>query len=124
MEAKEVYLRRGITNHHGGVVRVGEYLYGTSGAALVCLDFKTGTVVWRERGVGKGSLMAADGHLYVRNANGEIALVEATPVGYHEKGRFQQPERSDFPAFTHPVVANGRLYLRDADMLFCYAVQP
>jgi outer membrane protein assembly factor BamB len=123
VEAKEVYRLRGMTNHHGGVIRIGDYLYGTGGAALVCLEFKTGKVVWKERGVGKGSIMAADGHLYVRGQNGAVALVEATPEGYKETGRLQQPDRSRFPTFPHPVVAGGRLYLRDEDALFCYDIK-
>src|SRR5262249_31857211 len=85
VEAKEVYLGRGIKNHHGGVVRVGEYLYGTGGPALVCMEFKTGKVMWKERSVGKGSLMAADGHLYVRGRQGAVAPVEPVPPDYQEK---------------------------------------
>lgn len=123
VQPKEVYLVHAMNNHHGGVVRIGDYLYGTGGAALVCMDFKTGKVMWKDRGVGKGSLVAADGHLYVRNEQGTVALVEATTAAYREKGRFRQPQRSRFPAFQHPVVAGGRLYLRDEDMLFCYDVK-
>ncbi len=119
VEAKEIYRVHHMKNHHGGVVRIGDSLYGTGGAALVCLDFKTGAVRWKERCVGKGSITAADGHLYVRGERGTIALVEASPTGYKETGRFQQPSRSRFPTFCHPVVAGGRLYLRDADLLFC-----
>jgi hypothetical protein len=67
--------------------------------------------------------MAADGHLYVRSDQGPVALVEATPDGYKEKGRFRQPDRSRFATFCHPVVAGGRLYLRDEDVLLCYDVK-
>jgi outer membrane protein assembly factor BamB len=123
VKAKEVYLVRAITNFHGGVVRMGDYLYGTAGAALVCMDFKTGTRKWRERAVGGGSLVAADGHLYVRGEQGDVALVETNPEGYKEKGRFRQPDRSRFATFCHPVVAGGRLYLRDEDVLLCYDVK-
>lgn len=110
-------------NFHGGVVRVGEHLYGTGQNTLCCIDFKTGKRVWQERGVGQGSLMCADGHLYVRSPSGEVALVEATPSEYKEKGRFTQPSRSRFQAFCHPVVSDGRLYLRDEDVLLCYDVR-
>src|SRR5207249_297600 len=122
VRAKPLYVVRNLMNHHGGAVRVGAYLYGTSGSALVCLDFETGERKWRERSVGAGALLAADGHLYVRGTQGNVVLVEATPAGYKEKGRFRQPERSRFPAFCHPVVADGKLYLRDADVLLCYDV--
>jgi outer membrane protein assembly factor BamB len=122
VKATEVYFARTMMNLHGGVIRIGDHLYGTSGNALVCMDFKTGAGKWRERCVGSGSLMAADGHLYVRGTQGDVALVEASPEGYREKGRFHQPHVSKLPTFCHPVVANGRLYLRDADFLFCYDV--
>jgi hypothetical protein len=123
VEAREVYKVRGIANHHGGVVRVGEYVYGTGGVGLVCLEWKTGAVKWQNRSIGRGSVMVADGHIYLRGERGAMALVEATPEGYREKGRFQQPDRSRFATFAHPVLAGGRLYLRDEDVLLCYDVQ-
>jgi outer membrane protein assembly factor BamB len=123
VKARQVYLVRSILNHHGGVVRVGEYVYGSTGNGLACVDFGTGARRWQERGVGRGSLVAADGHLYVRGEQGQVALVEATPDGYREKGQLRQPERSRFATFCHPVIAGGRLYLRDADLLFCYDVK-
>jgi outer membrane protein assembly factor BamB len=122
VDAKQVYLVRAITSHHGGVVRVGDYLYGSSGNALVCMDFKTGATKWQERSA-RGSLVVADGHLYVRGEQGTVVLAEASPAGYKEKGRFRQPHRSRFATFPHPVVANGRLYLRDEDVLLCYDVK-
>jgi len=123
MTAKQVYLVHAMNNFHGGVVRVGDYLYGTTGTGLVCLDYKSGARKWRERSVGRGSVMAADGHLYVRSEQGDVALVEANPDTYQERGRFRQPDRSRFATFCHPVVAGGRLYLRDEDVLLCYAVR-
>jgi outer membrane protein assembly factor BamB len=120
--AKQVYLVRTMLNFHGGVVRVGDFLYGTGASALVCMDFRSGALRWRERSVGKGSLAAAEGHLYVRGEQGEVALVEAKPDGYKEKGRFRQPHRSRFATFCHPVIAGGRLYLRDEDVLLCYDI--
>jgi outer membrane protein assembly factor BamB len=122
VEAKQVYLRRNLMAFHGGVVRLGEYLYGTGKGGLACLDFRTGEVKWRQRSVGEGSLLAAEGRLYLRGTQGQMALVEATPEGYREKGRFEQPERTRFATFAHPVVANQRLYLRDDDLLFCYDI--
>jgi len=121
--ATEVYFTRRMQNHHGGVVLVGDSLYGFDGSNLTCLNFKTGEVAWSDRSVGKGSLVCADGHLYVRGERGTVALVEATPAGYVEKSRFEQPDRTSQPAWAHPVVAGGRLYLRDQDLLLCYAVK-
>jgi len=118
----EVYFSRQMQNHHGGMVLVNGYLYGFNESTLTCLNFKTGEVMWADRSVNKGSLTFADGHLYVRGERGPIALVEATPSGYIEKGRFEPLERSSKNAWPHPVVANGRLYLRDQDILLCYDV--
>lgn len=120
---KEVYHIQELANHHGGVVRVGDAIYGTNNNALVCIDFKTGKTKWEDRSVGKGSIVAADGRLYVRSERGPVALVEATPSGYKEEGRFDQPDRSDKNSWPHPVVAGGRLYLRDQDVLLCYDVK-
>jgi outer membrane protein assembly factor BamB len=120
---KEQYLVRTIDAFHGGVVCIGDYVYGTGKVGLTCMDIKTGKKKWAERGVGQGAVIAADGHLYIRGTSGEVGLVEINATKYIEKGRFQQPERSKFNAFTHPVVANGKLYLRDADKLFCYDVK-
>ena len=122
-EADQQYFVRQMQNHHGGMVLVGDHLYGTGGGTLLCVNFKTGDVAWNERSVGKGSVTYADGHLYVRGENGKLALVEANPEKYVEKGRFDQPDRSEKPAWPHPVVANGKLYVRDWDALFCYDVK-
>ena len=65
----------------------------------------------------------ADGQLYLRSEAGTVALVEATPHGYHEKGTFEQPDRSNENAWPHPVIAGGKLYLRDQDTLLCYDVR-
>jgi outer membrane protein assembly factor BamB len=121
--AETVWISREMANPLGGVVLVGGHLYGTNGQALVCLDFKTGKASWQERSVGKGAVCCADGNLYVRGEQGGVALVKATPDGYKEQGRFEQPDRSDQPAWPYPVVANGRLYLRDQGVLLCYDVK-
>jgi outer membrane protein assembly factor BamB len=121
--AKEEYFVKQMQNHHGGMVLVGDHLYGTGGAALFCVDFKTGKIVWQDRSVGKGSVAYADGHLVVRSEDGPIALVEATPTGYKEKGRFSQPDRSKEKAWPHAVIAGGKLYIRDWDVLLCYDIK-
>jgi outer membrane protein assembly factor BamB len=124
VSAREVYSKRDLANQHGGVVRVGDYVYGTNSRVLVCIDFKTGTTKWQDSCVGKGSICAADGHLYVRGENdGQVVLVEATPSAYKETGRLQQPDRSNHKAWPHPVIANGCLYLRDDDVLLCYDIK-
>jgi outer membrane protein assembly factor BamB len=120
--AAEIWFTRQLENHHGGVVLVGNHLYGTNNNTLLCVEFATGRVVWQDRCVGKGSITAADGCLYVRSEQGPVALVQANPSGYRELGRFNQPDRSNRNAWPYPVVAGGRLYLRDQDVLLCYDV--
>jgi prepilin-type processing-associated H-X9-DG protein len=110
-------------NHHGGLVLIDNYLYGCDEGRLRCLKFKSGDQSWESEKPGKGSVAYADGHVYVRNEGGPITLVEATPTGYVEKGRFNQPDRTDKPSWPHPVIANGRLYIRDQDLLLCYNVK-
>jgi outer membrane protein assembly factor BamB len=125
---KEVYFLRGnvLQNHHGGVIRLGDYIYGGHGhnnGLPFCLDVRTGKLVWGpERGPGSGSaaVVYADGNLYFRYENGVMALVEATPEGYHLKSHFQLPPEMGTPSWPHPVVAHGRLYLRGRDVLLCY----
>ncbi len=124
--AEQVYYATRLPTAIGGSVLVGAYLYGTSSAGLMCVHFATGEVKWQERGVGPGSVLYADGRLYVHGENGQVALVEATPEGYREKGRLSppdRPERARAQAWAYPVVANGRLYLRDMDSLWCYDVR-
>ncbi len=122
VQAQLAYKVRELVNHHGGMVFVNGYVYGTNDNALVCVDVKNGDVLWRDRSVGKGSVTYADGHLYVVGEAGEIALVEASPDGYVEKGRFKHVNRSDKRLWAHPVVFQGRLYVRDQDTLTVYDV--
>lgn len=110
-------------SHHGGMVAIGSYIYGADDQVLTCFNLETWKVAWKNRSVGKCSLTCADGRLYVRGENGEVALVEATPTGYQETGRFKPPKSSDNPAWSYPVVAAGRLFLRDQDELLCYSLK-
>jgi len=122
----EVYASPKLPTAIGGAILIGNYLFGTTGQALVCAEFKTGEVKWTDRAVGAGSLCYAEGHLYLHGESGELALVEATSEGYREKGRFtppDQPERGESKAWAYPVVANGRFYIRDSNVLWCYDVK-
>jgi outer membrane protein assembly factor BamB len=130
IKTETVYSNKSMKNQHGGVVLLGDYLYGYSdGNGWVCQEFKTGKTVWAHKGIGKGSLTYADGHLYCYSeSNGTVVLVEATPAGWKEKGRFKIPRETALRSpsgkiWTHPVVANGRLYLRDQDLLFCFDIK-
>jgi outer membrane protein assembly factor BamB len=128
VSADQVYLKRGLPNAIGGAVVIDGNLYGTTrGAGLVCADFKTGEIKWSDPCVGVGAICAADGLLFVYGENGEVALVEATPAEYREKGRFTPPDKPQHvnpqeKSWAYPVVANGRLYLRDKTSLWCYDI--
>ena len=122
LSAREVYFTREMRNHHASSVLIGDYLYGFSSAILTAMKFDTGEVAWRDRSVGKGSLVFADERLYLFSERGVAALVEATPSGYREHGRLTL-ETGSLPTWTHPVVANGRLLLRDQDTVYAYDVR-
>ena len=109
-----------------------EYLYPMVirivGGHLACLDLKTGEVLWNEadpakRRLRKGSLAFADGRIYYRTEQGAVVLIEPNRKEYLERGRFEQPDRPSSPAWAHPVIANGKLYIRDQETLLCYDIQ-
>jgi outer membrane protein assembly factor BamB len=126
LKSKVEYANMVMENHHGGVILIGDHIYGSDAKGLVCQEFKTGKLAWAEKKVGKGSVVAADGHLYCYGEkDGTVICVEANPTKYVEKGRFKIPRKSDKrkPSggiWTHPVIADGKLYLRDQELLFCF----
>ncbi len=127
IKVEEVYFTPRMQNHHGGMIVVDGCLYGANGGNgggfLTCLDYQTGDVLWRDRHAPKGSLLMADGRLYLRSEKGTMVLIEPSREGLVERGRFDQPDRSSTPAWAHPIVANGKLYIRDQDLLLCYNVK-
>jgi outer membrane protein assembly factor BamB len=120
--ATEAYATREMKNHHCGMVLVDGYLYGYNEAILTCLEFATGKMMWRDRSVGKGSVTYAGGRLYIQSENNVVGLVEATPSGYREKGRFQIPEKARM-SWAHPAISDGRLYVRNQDTLLVYDIK-
>ena len=130
-QATEVYANKLMKNHHGGVVLVGDHLYGHSdGVGWICMEFKTGNQVWAERSkLGKGAVSCADGMLYcLDEGSGTVALVEASPKGWSEQSRFKLDPQTTIRSpqgriWTHPVIANAKLYLRDQDHIYCYDVK-
>jgi outer membrane protein assembly factor BamB len=114
---QRVYESTRMRNHFSTCVRLGEQLYGFDDEFLVCMDLLTGTVRWKQRGFKKGSLTVADGRLIILGEYGRLAVAEATPEAYREINSFQF---SDQKCWTVPVVANGRLYLRDEQRIVCY----
>jgi outer membrane protein assembly factor BamB len=120
--AEEVYFTREMRNHHSSSVLVGDTLYGYSSSILTALHFDTGKMVWRDRSVGKGSLIYADNRLYLYSENGAVGLVEANPSGYREHGRFSL-STSGSPTWSHPIITHGKLILRDQDSVYAYDVR-
>ena len=117
-------------NHHGGVILLDEHLYGYSdGAGWICQNFDNGEMVWNEKNaLNKGCLTYADGHFYLLDEKGgEVVLIDASSEGWKERGRFTlspqtEQRKPSGKIWTHPVVSNGRLYLRDQELLHCYEI--
>jgi outer membrane protein assembly factor BamB len=122
-EPEQVYFTKHMKNHHGGMLLLDGCIYGSDDSLLTCLDWETGAVKWSERKAGKGSLAAADGRIYFRDERGPMLLVEPNSAKYVEHGRFEPPAKSALFSWPHPVIANGKLYLRDQQYLFCYDVK-
>jgi outer membrane protein assembly factor BamB len=120
--ASEVYFTDDMRNHYSTSVLVGDVLYGFNGSILTAMRFRTGQVLWRHRSVGKGSLIYADKLLYVLSEEGVLGLVEARPDRYSEVSRFTLAT-GDYPTWTPPAIADGRLYIRDQDRLMCFDIR-
>jgi len=121
---QEAYASTQFQIHHGGMVLVGEHVYGCGDqGTLRCVELATGKPTWTDRCVGKGSIAFADGHLYCRGENGTVALVEANPTAFKEVGRFTPPVTTGNKCWSHPIVSGGKLYLREQDALFAYTVK-
>jgi len=125
-KADLVYHKNDLDVHVGGVVLLDGNVYGTvDPGTLTCFDLKTGEEKWKDEGPGKGAVAYADGLLYVRNEGtpGQVTLVEANPKEYVEKGLLKQPQGTGKNTWPPPVIADGKMYLRDQDMLFCYDIK-
>jgi outer membrane protein assembly factor BamB len=126
VDADEVYFSAKLPNAQGGSVLLGDYLYGGHRSTLMCIHFKTGEVRWEERIPASTSICYADKRLYLHMDNGDVMLAEASSKAYREHGRFSppnQPDRGSAKAWAYPVVANGRLYVRDSGTLWCYDIK-
>jgi len=124
-----VYSNKNMSNHHGGVLLVNNHIYGFSDVSgWVCQNFKTGEITWRKRirEVGKGAVLAVNDRLILQDERtGLLTVIAASPNGWKEFGRMELPEQSqiettDNMIWVHPVVAHGKLYVRDHDLLFCF----
>jgi outer membrane protein assembly factor BamB len=120
--AQEIYFTRDMRNHHASSVVVGDHIYGFSDSILTALKFDTGEMAWRDRSVGKGSIIYADQRLYLYSEQGTVGLAEATPTAYRERGRFSIAQ-SGPPTWSHPIITNGKLIIRDQDTVYAYDVR-
>ncbi len=117
-----LYKTEKMKNHHGGMVEIDGFIYGANDNILTCLNAQAGAITWQDRlsGSGKGAITYADGNLYFRSEVGPMFLIEANPKEFKLISQFDQPERSSKNAWARPVVVNGKLFLRDQDLLLCY----
>lgn len=130
VKAEKVYTKNSdVVNHHGGVSKVGEFIYGHSDSSgWLCFDFKKGEVVWKNQGVGKGSMTVVGDSLVCYSENsGKVARVKADPKAYEELASFTIPEKSKLrpnqgKVWAHPVVSGGKLFLREYELLYVYDV--
>lgn len=125
--AEEAYFDLRLPTAIGGTVLVGDYLYGSS-QTMMCVEFRTGQVKWSERSIAPASLAYADGLLYMHGEAGDVALIEATPEAYKERGRFTPPNQPKHgnpmeKSWPYPVIADGRLYIRDLETMWCYDIR-
>ena len=123
--AKKVWFNDRLDNHHGGIIYLDGYIYGTghNKKGWFCLDFKTGDTVYRDKDGGKGSFMYADGMFYYLTEKGMMNLVKPSPKSLEIVSSFQVPEGGKGPYWAHPVVCDGRLYIRHDDRLFVYKIK-
>lgn len=121
-KAQEVYFNREMKNHYSSSVLVGDTLYGFSSSILTAMKFRTGEVSWRTRAITKGTVSYADGMIYALGEDGSLVLVEANPSVYKEVSRFSIA-KGDYPTWTPPVIADGRMYVREQDNLYSFDVK-
>ena len=130
--AEIIFNNKNMVNHHGGIVLVDGHIYGFSDTSgWICQDFLTGETIWnsgrgRRSDIGKGAIIAVNNRLILLEENsGVLALIAASPDGWKEYGRLELPERTKISSrndmvWAHPVIANGKMYVRDQDLLFAF----
>jgi len=122
--ATEMWVCTRFNNHHGGVVLVGDYVYGTAhDGTWYSINFMTGEIGFSSRVVGKGSVHYADGLLYaLTESDRTVALIKPNPTEFILLSSFVLPNEVDGPSWAHPVVIGSRMYLRHGRYLYCYDV--
>lgn len=125
-EPEELYFAKSLPAGMGGSVLIDGNLFGSIGETMACVDFMTGTIKWQDRGIGSASICFADGRLYLHSVKNELAMIEASPEGFKPLGKFALPGTTDHgnaKPWTHPVISNGRLYVRDQADVWCYDIK-
>lgn len=125
LSANERFFSSDMIVQHGGVIVIDGHVYGSSDPGIfTCLDLATGETKWRDRAPGKSSLVYVDGRFIARSERGKVSLIHATPTACEVISQFEEADRSEKPSWPHPVVADGKLYLRDQDAFSCYELRP
>ena len=125
----DLWYSKDMQNHHGGVIKIGDYFYGSSAQAFVCQNRIDGKMMWSDRKIKKGALTYADGLFYhVQEDDGKVLLISADEHSHQIQGSFVLSPQTKLrkPAgkiWVHPVIARGKLYLRDQEMIYCYDVK-
>lgn len=123
---KEVYFAKTMPSGMGGSVLVDGNLFGSAGPTIMCIDYATGATKWQERGIGTSSFCFADGKLFLHGENNDVAMIAATGDAYKELGRFtppNAPDRGKSKAWTHPIIVDGKLIIRDVGTIWCYDIR-
>ncbi len=118
-DSQEVWTTKDISPYYNDFVVHGDHLYGFDGAFLTCVSLEDGKRQWKARGYGNGQvlLLADQELLLVLSETGTVALVEAKPDKRREVASFQAIEGK---TWNHPVVAHGKLFVRNGDEAACY----
>ncbi len=120
---KEQWTTKTIKPYYNDLVVSGDQLYGFDGNIFMCVGLDDGQIRWRKRGYGNGQvlLLADQNLLLILSEEGDVALVEAVPGGHHEIARFKALEGK---TWNHPVIAHGKLLVRNGEEIACFALKP
>jgi outer membrane protein assembly factor BamB len=123
-----VWTNKEITPHVGGMVLMGNYIYssrheGNTYGRWICVDWTTGKTMWMTDWKNKGSMISAEGLLYIyEEKTGNLALVRPSGEKLDIISSFQLPKGS-FPFWAHPVIDKGKLYVRGGDYMAVYSLK-
>lgn len=127
--AKVVWTDDVLDVHHGGVVLINGYIYGSnwlnnSNGDWCCIDWQTGKKMWQQHWNCKGSIISAEGKLYIyEEKNGNVGLLNVNPNKFDLVSSFKITQGKSGPFWAHPVIHNGILYLRHTNALMAYDIK-